>query len=94
MQGDASPHAIYDGMQSFLSKVNSLVLQQEALLKQNKAKQKRTEEVEKSLSCDDMLMRLVNQSVNSIWNDFDTSKDGYLSLEESHDFIKESFGKT
>ena len=39
-----------------------------------------------------MLLRLVSQSVNSIWNDFDTSKDGYLSLEESHDFIKESFG--
>ena len=32
--------------------------------------------------------------MNNIWNDFDTSKDGYLSLEESHDFIKESFGKT
>ena len=60
MQGDASPHAIHDGMQSFLSKVNSLVMQQDALLKQNKAKKKHTEEVENSLSCDDMLMRLVN----------------------------------
>ena len=48
MQGDASPHAIHDGMQSFLSKVNSLVMQQDALLKQNKAKKKRTEEIENS----------------------------------------------
>ena len=48
MQGDASPHAIHDGMQSFLSKVNSLVMQQDALLKQNMAKKKHTEEVENS----------------------------------------------
>jgi len=27
MQGDASPHAIYDGIESFLGKVNSLVRQ-------------------------------------------------------------------
>ena len=47
-----------------------------------------------AMSCDDMLMKLVNQSVNQIWNDYDTSKDGYLTLEESHDFIRDSFGNT
>ena len=48
MQGDASPHAIHDGIQSFLSKVNSLVMQQDALLKQKKAKQNHIEEIENS----------------------------------------------
>ena len=37
-------------------------------------------------------MRLVNQSVNRIWDDYDRSKDGYLTFEESHDFIQDSFG--
>jgi len=40
------------------------------------------------------MMRLVNQSVNRIWEDYDTSKDGYLTLEESREFIRESFGNT
>ena len=43
---------------------------------------------------DDLMMRLVHQSVNRIWVDYDTSKDGYLSLEESREFIKDSFGNT
>ena len=43
---------------------------------------------------DDLMMRLVNQSVNRIWSDYDTSKDGYLTLEESRQFILDSFGKT
>lgn len=38
------------------------------------------------------MMRLVNQSVNRIWADYDTSKDGYLTLEKSRDFIRDSFG--
>ena len=29
MQADASPHAIHDGMQGFLSRVNTLIKQQE-----------------------------------------------------------------
>ena len=33
MQGDASPHAIFDGMQNFLNKVNSLCRQQEVVQK-------------------------------------------------------------
>ena len=31
MQGDASPHAVFDGIQNFLQRVNSLVMQNEAL---------------------------------------------------------------
>ena len=38
------------------------------------------------------MMRLVNQSVNRIWADYDTSKDGYLTLAESKEFIRDSFG--
>ena len=34
MQGDASPHAVYDGIQSFLRRVNSVVMQKEATKKQ------------------------------------------------------------
>lgn len=40
------------------------------------------------------MMRLVNQSVNRIWDDYDTSRDGYLTLAESRDFIRDSFGNT
>ena len=40
------------------------------------------------------MMRLVNQSVNRIWEDYDTSKDGYLTLDESREFIRDSFGNT
>lgn len=40
------------------------------------------------------MMRLVNQSVNRIWEDYDTSKDGYLTLAESREFIRDSFGNT
>ena len=40
------------------------------------------------------MMRLVNQSVTRIWEDYDTSKDGYLTLAESRDFIRDSFGNT
>ena len=38
------------------------------------------------------MMRLVLESVNRIWSDYDTSKDGYLTFEESQDFIRDSFG--
>lgn len=38
------------------------------------------------------MMTLVRQSVNRIWSDYDTSKDGYLTFEESRCFIRESFG--
>ena len=34
MQGDASPHAVYDGIQNFLRRVNSIVMQKEATKKQ------------------------------------------------------------
>lgn len=41
-----------------------------------------------------MMMQLVNQSVTRIWEDYDTSKDGYLTLAESRSFIRDSFGNT
>ena len=41
---------------------------------------------------DDMMMFLINQSVNRIWDDYDTSKDGFLTLAESSEFIRDSFG--
>lgn len=53
-----------------------------------------TEEALKTASCDELLMNLIIQSVNNIWNDYDTSKDGYLTLEESRVFLRESFGNT
>ena len=37
MQGDASPHAVFDGIQSFLQKVNSLVMQNLAVTKAKQA---------------------------------------------------------
>ena len=36
---------------------------------------------------------MINQSVNRIWDDYDTSKDGFLTYEESREFIRDSFGK-
>ena len=30
--------------------------------------------------------------MNRIWEDYDTSRDGYLTLEESREFIRDSFG--
>ena len=94
MQGDASPHAIYEGMQSFLNKVNSLCRQQEAEEMRKRVAQEDADESLSRMDCDDMLIQLVNKSVNQIWNDYDTSKDGYLTLQESHDFIRDSFGNT
>ena len=41
-----------------------------------------------------MLLKLIHQSVNSIWQDYDTKKTGYLTLEESRDFIRDSFGSS
>lgn len=32
--------------------------------------------------------------MNRIWEDYDTSKDGYLTLAESREFIRDSFGNT
>ena len=38
------------------------------------------------------MANIIQQSVNKIWEDYDTSKDGRLSFEESRDFIESCFG--
>ena len=39
-----------------------------------------------------MMYKLINHSVNRMWADYDKSKDGYLTLEDSREFIQDSFG--
>ena len=90
MQGDAAPDAVFDGIQLFLRKVKSLIRQKEAT--QTRAKQQSSAQTTSKPTEDDMMMRLVLESVNRIWSDYDTSKDGYLTFEESQDFIRDSFG--
>ena len=40
------------------------------------------------------MVSLVNQTVNRVWTDYDTSKDGFLTFEESYSFIIDSFGNS
>ena len=58
MQGDASPHAVFDGIQDFLRKVNSLVRQKEATMQANKRESSDVQKA-KATSEDDLMMRLV-----------------------------------
>lgn len=92
MQGDASPHAVFDGIQSFLRKVNTLVRQKQAIDEQAAKDAGATTSETRKASEDDLMIQLVNASVNRIWDDYDKTKDGYLSFDQSREFIVESFG--
>ena len=59
MQGDASPHAVFDGIQNFLRKVNSLVRQKEATMQAHKTESSGGQQ-ERLTTEDDLMMRLVN----------------------------------
>ena len=39
-----------------------------------------------------MMLKLIRHSVDRMWADYDKSKDGYLTLDDSRDFIRDCFG--
>ena len=59
MQSDASPHAVFDGIQNFLRKVSSRVSQKVATQNQEQRQASSVGEG-KRVSEDDLMMRLVN----------------------------------
>ena len=61
--------------------MSSLVRQNEAT--ESLTKRDMSSHAEDVAHEDDLMMRLVNQSVNRIWSDYDKSSDGYLTLEDS-----------
>jgi len=88
MQGNAKPHEVYDGVQHFVRKVNTVVQQQKVV-----TEEKKKEEQTKVPRTEDVLTaNFIQSAVNRIWDDYDTSKDGRLDYEESKAFINDSFG--
>ena len=41
-----------------------------------------------------MMRRLVSTTVNNMWEKYDKTKDGYLTFEQSKEFIKDAFGRS
>lgn len=89
MQGDAAPHQVFDGIQTFLIRIQSLIKQQAAVESIKKAEEAKDS---RPATEGDLMYQMVVQSVNRMWNDYCTRKDGYLTIEESRRFINDSFG--
>ena len=90
MQGNAKPHEVYDGVQHFIRRVNSVV--QQNLVIDAKKNTEQLEEATTPKNEDILTANFIQMSVNKIWEDYDRSKDGKLCFEDSRDFIKDSFG--
>ena len=69
--------------------MTSIVQQNNVVEELTKSKAQETPHVKTE---DILTANLIQHSVNKIWNDYDKSKDGRLTYEESKDFINDSFG--
>ena len=90
MQGDAKPHQIADGIDTFMRRVDSLVKQREAA--QTIAAKDQQEAASRKSNETDLMKRLIDQSVKRIWQDYDKTGDDHLTFEESKEIIRDSFG--